>query len=284
MNEMNILVIGDSIVDHYLSGRINRQSPEDPSIPVVDIEHEEFRLGGCLNVAANLKTISPHWAGKPLYNIHLSSFISSFIRKKVDAKNIDSGLCFCFPGRSEGPSKYELVKTRIINCLKEVGLDFFDAIVISDYDKGLVDKEIVERIKGYKKTVFIDTKKSDLSFWKDIPNKIIKINQDEFNRCTNKESVSCLIVTQGSKGCSWYSNGKLRGNQPTKAVKNPDVVGAGDVFLAGLVVQYLDTDGDLLESMRFANAAARVSVTKYATCEVTYNEVKNEGSLCKKKK
>jgi bifunctional ADP-heptose synthase (sugar kinase/adenylyltransferase) len=55
---MKILVIGDAILDRYIWGSIKRQSPEDSSVPVVDFVDEEYRLGGCLNVAANIKAIS----------------------------------------------------------------------------------------------------------------------------------------------------------------------------------------------------------------------------------
>jgi bifunctional ADP-heptose synthase (sugar kinase/adenylyltransferase) len=274
-------------------------------ILVVDVESEEYRLGGCLNVAANLRSMSPYYAGHRLCHVSLSSFISSFMRRKIESKDIDTKFSFCFPGKTNGPSEHELVKTRVVNlydeaqliridnkkkvepeivtfydmCLKEVSLDYFDAVVISDYNKGLINEKIVSRVSRFEKTVFIDTKKDDLSFWESIPNKIIKINQDEFDKCTNKKSAGCLIVTQGSEGCSYYSDGELKRHIPTDKcnLNKPDVVGAGDVFLAGLVIQYLDTEGDLIQALEFANKAATRSVYKNGTCEVTYDEVKSEG-------
>ena len=55
-NSKKVLVIGDSMIDSYMFGEINRISPEAP-VPVVEIKYHENRLGGAANVALNLKSL-----------------------------------------------------------------------------------------------------------------------------------------------------------------------------------------------------------------------------------
>ncbi|MBI2834135.1 MAG: bifunctional hydroxymethylpyrimidine kinase/phosphomethylpyrimidine kinase [Acidobacteria bacterium] len=54
--EAGVLVVGDVMLDHFLVGRVNRISPEAP-VPVVEFDHDEFRLGGAANVAHNVRAL-----------------------------------------------------------------------------------------------------------------------------------------------------------------------------------------------------------------------------------
>lgn len=280
---MKILVVGDAILDHYIHGSVNRQSPEDRTIPVVDIDREEHRLGGCLNVAANIRSISPGT------DVFLSSVFSRFTGKILEKKGILSDASCVMDERSAGvlkPSPRELVKTRVVDAngkhivridnklrydnadielFKSTfpgDLDSYDAIVVSDYNKGLVNGFTLQKLKGYKGEVFVDTKQKDLSPWK---NFIVKINQKEYREAENWHDLKRLIVTMGEDGAflsdpgMWFHGEKI---------ESPDVIGAGDVFLAGLVVSYMENK-DLHKAINFANMVAAKSVKQKGTTEVS---------------
>jgi bifunctional ADP-heptose synthase (sugar kinase/adenylyltransferase) len=111
----------------------------------------------------------------------------------------------------------------------------YDAIVISDYDKGLLTKNMISNLcDNYNGYIFVDTKKKDLSCFK---NCIIKYNEDESKKIINY-GINCEeIVTKGKNGATW--NG-IDFKAPT--VELHDVTGAGDVFLASLCVVFLMTN------------------------------------------
>jgi D-beta-D-heptose 7-phosphate kinase/D-beta-D-heptose 1-phosphate adenosyltransferase len=285
---VNVLVIGDAILDHYVYGVVSRQSPEDANIPVLDQESEDYRLGGCLNVAANIKSLA-----YPKVTVYLASVFSPFTGKILEQKGILCDDSCLVDDRRSGtvmPSSRELIKTRYINSdtQKQLlrrdnrkkylqddidryrcslgNLDRYDAIVISDYCKGLVNGWTLRKLQDFDGPVFIDTKKKDLSIWKDLDKAIIKINDKEFAKSSGAETLKNLIVTTGAKGCTHYTEaGEV--HYPTEPVEDPEVTGAGDVYLAGLVSKFL-LEGDIEEAIKFANKVARISVTKKGTTEV----------------
>lgn len=290
------LIIGDSIVDRYVYGFISRQSPEDPSIPVVDFVEEEYMLGGCLNVAANIKSLSHKFKD----DVYVSSVMSDFTANLLKNKGIFYDLLVL--NSKARPHDREMVKTRIVHsethkqllridnrlrfssgdvaryknkCSFYEGIDF-DAIIVSDYNKGLIDDFILQKLKQFKGPIFIDTKKQDLSLWNDLENCFIKLNNHEYEK-SSKITRHPLIVTKGPNGAELHwqkppTRGWITTSFPTEAVEKADVIGAGDSFLAGLVVSYMETQ-DLHKSVEFANKVASISVKKFGTCEVRRDEV-----------
>jgi D-glycero-beta-D-manno-heptose-7-phosphate kinase len=280
-----ILIAGDAIVDHYVFGHVNRNSPEDLSVPVLDVSKEECRLGGCLNVAANIASLKPSLKLK----ITVSSIFTPFCKNEI----IKRGMSY------EGvlmPEEFGIIKTRLINldtskqivridrnkqfCEKAIAcykkglpssLDWnkFDYIVISDYCKGVVDQDTINRLSSFKGVVFVDTKKKDLSIWDCIPNCFIKVNSKEWSE-SRQRSKHKVIITMGQDGA------QLRNTQDwhetiefiTGSITNPDVVGCGDVFLSGLVVEYSQSK-NINEAIKYANKAAGEAAKRQGTVEVT---------------
>lgn len=307
---MKVLVIGDAILDKYVYGRINRQSPEDPTISVFDVEKREYRLGGSMNVATNLRSISrPGWRKRDTsdiqFEVHLSSVFSRFTGKMLYEKGIlcdDSNMIDEIRAGNLEPCRKELVKTRVIdldtgkqiiridNQLKYDTRDIelyksvlgnidnsFDAVVVSDYAKGLVNGHTLKKLKNFKGPVFVDSKNPNLAFWDDVPNCIIKLNEQEYKRRTS-EPKNTYIVTHGAEGATlnfYWGENTLSGLPfsitPVRSenkIISPDVVGAGDVFLSGFVIKYLRTQ-DIIESIKFANMVAGKSVKQQGTTEVS---------------
>lgn len=291
---MKILVIGDSILDRYVWGMIKRQSPEDPSVPIVDFIDEEYRLGGCLNVAANIRSLS-----KKTTQAFVSSIISDYTASLLREKKISYDEIVLKTKEEKKPHPRELVKMRIIdsmNAKQIVRLDNrknysdadlqryknkcyyqnfidFDAIVVSDYEKGLVDDGMINKLEKVECPVFVDTKKKDLSIWSNVKNCFVKINSKEFQSSLKSQDLKNLIVTDGENGSTYYKDGLLDSLYKTEKVEEADVVGAGDVYLSAFVVAKLEGK-EIPDCLRFANRAAALSVTKFGTCEVNRNEVR----------
>jgi D-beta-D-heptose 7-phosphate kinase/D-beta-D-heptose 1-phosphate adenosyltransferase len=132
-------------------------------------------------------------------------------------------------------------------------LPVYDAIVISDYNKGTVSYELVEELrKEFKGPIFVDSKKHDLKRFEGC---IIKINQHEFSQLVSKPSEETdLIVTYGDNGVVWGVHAFA-----AKRVEVADVCGAGDTFLSALCYQYLNTN-DITQAIKFAISAGAVTV------------------------
>lgn len=134
-------------------------------------------------------------------------------------------------------------------------IEQYDAVVISDYDKGYVTYELLEHIcNDFTGSIYIDTKKKDLQRFK---NCIVKINEQERNQCisTSKE----MVVTLGSRGAEY--NGYVF---TSDHVEVSDVCGAGDTFLAALAFWHLST-GRLDLAIPLANKAAAITVQHFGT-------------------
>jgi len=295
---MKILVIGDCLIDHYIYAKTTRQSPEDKTIPVYDIEKEEYKVGGALNTALNLKSLSNSSI------VSFSGIISTYATGIFLNNNILLDNCYYVvdKGKDNKLSTTDvLLKTRLIDIetnkqfvridnrkkysdelinryyqlFKRININEYDGIVISDYDKGIIYSSIVDNLFDYNGMVFVDTKKKDLSIWSNIENCIIKINEKEYleiEKDTDK-SIKNLIITLGCNGAKLIEYGKTKFELSVdNKIKNPDPIGAGDTFLSGFVSYFLKTN-DFMESIRFANLCASKSVQMPGTSVVSYDEI-----------
>lgn len=229
LKKFKILLIGDDGVDVYQYGTVDRISPEAP-VPVFKFSHEEQRAGMAGNVCANLAALDCGVS-------YLHSATSTKTRL-IDTR-----------------SKQQIV--RIDNDIESQPLELestdytlYDAVVISDYNKGTVSYELVETIrKKYTGPIFVDTKKTEVHRFEGC---YVKINSLEHSRLTS--FCSGLIVTAGSDGA------RLGGQvYPAPEVEVSDVCGAGDTFLAALTYGYLQTN-NIENAIEFANRAASITV------------------------
>ena len=231
---MKILVIGDSCIDEFIYCDIERICPEAP-VPVLKPFKTEQNPGMASNVVANLQSLGA--------DVDLVTNKSKIKKTRyVDAR---SGQMVMRVDKND-------------KCERFYGIPFktsvFDAVIISDYCKGFLEEQDIKDIaKNFKCPVFLDTKKQ-LGEWS-LNVDFIKINEFEhkknFERIPNyPDLLGKLIVTRGSKGCE-YKN-KL---YPVLKVPIKDVSGAGDTFLAGLVVDYLRRN-NIIAAIEFANECA----------------------------
>jgi D-beta-D-heptose 7-phosphate kinase/D-beta-D-heptose 1-phosphate adenosyltransferase len=142
-------------------------------------------------------------------------------------------------------------------------LDLYDAVVISDYNKGTISYEMVETlIADFLCPVFIDTKKTDL---KRFEGAIVKINSLENSLA--KTLPTELIVTMGRYGARYKDQ---QYSAPHTEVF--DVCGAGDTFLAALVLEFLKTQ-NMEKAIEVANIAASITVKHIGVYAPTWEEI-----------
>ena len=244
----NILLIGDSCIDEYKIGTVDRLSPEAP-VPVIKIIDTIQVPGMASNVHKNLINL----------NCQLVFITNKEIITKTRYIDTRSGQHLL---RVDNEPKITPFSGFV-----GIPLDTFDAIVVSDYNKGFLTYEHIEYlVHNSNGPVFIDTKKTDLERFQGA---WVKINQLESTLMTS--SPSGLIVTLGSKGAKLWDN-----IYPTKAVEVNDVCGCGDTFLAALAVQYLFTN-DIEKAILFANVAAGITVQHRGNYAPTYDEIRIAG-------
>jgi D-beta-D-heptose 7-phosphate kinase/D-beta-D-heptose 1-phosphate adenosyltransferase len=143
----------------------------------------------------------------------------------------------------------------------------YDAVVISDYNKGTVTYELIEELaQEVAVPIFVDTKKTDLAR---LSGCYVKINALEKSRATSLPKIDHLIVTQGHHGATW--NGWIFPAEIAGDVV--DVCGAGDTFLAALAYKFLETN-HMPDAIKFANKASAVTVQHVGVYAPRLDEIK----------
>ena len=239
--QLKVLLIGDSCTDEYVYGSCERLNPEAP-VPILKFNRKETKKGMAWNVRENIESF-----GIEVYMITNQETITKtrYIDEKYNQQilRVDNE-----PNLK--PMEYDLPD------------EHFDALVISDYDKGFLSNEkVFELVEWFDGPVFIDSKKTKL------PKEscFVKINDLEFSKLDNP--ADNLIITRGSKGAEYQ--GEL---YPGEKVDIFDAVGAGDTFLSALVYFYLKY-GKIEEAIPYANKAAAIAVSNFGTYILTKEDV-----------
>ena len=243
---MKVLLLGDSCEDEYIYGRCNRLSPEAP-VPILDYAKLQTKSGMAGNVCLNLQS----------FGLDITFLTNP--EKIVKTRFIDE------------KSNQQILRVdneeRVKPLLVPVATNSFDAVVISDYNKGYLPTEkIFEIVEGATCPVFIDSKKTVL------PNKencFVKINDVEYEKLQHDCYIDNLIVTKGSEGCIYKQT-----LYPAEKVNVYDVVGAGDTFLSALVYGYITTN-NIDESLMLGNRAAAIAVQQPGTYILTEKDVES---------
>jgi len=246
---MKVLVIGDSCIDRYRYGTCERISPEAP-VPILNFCNFEDKKGMAANVAENLISLN--------LNVNLFTNKEQIIKERfIESKSMQQLLRVDYENLPIEEAKIE-----------NINLDDYSAIVISDYNKGFLQKNSIQdiiKINNNKKPIFVDSKKKDLSFYE---NCIIKINKLENSLVHKWPNNYNKIVTIGSNGAI-YNNKIFK----SKKVEVFDVCGAGDSFLSGLVYGYLKNEGNIEKSIEIANLVASISTKHYGNYSVKETEI-----------
>ena len=227
-----ILIIGDSSRDVFVYCDALRLCPDVP-VPVLNIKDQCENPGMAKNVQRNIQSL--------LGQCDILTNDNWFEITKTRYIHEDSNHMFF---RVDTTQKVPHINISLIDYDYEI-------IVISDYDKGFLTEDDIKTICSKHSNVFIDTKKI-LGPWASNA-AYIKINDFEYKNSKSiltKELENKIIHTMGSDGCEYQGVRYLVNKVDVK-----DVSGAGDSFMAGLVVEYCKTK-DIVKAIGFANKCA----------------------------
>jgi D-beta-D-heptose 7-phosphate kinase/D-beta-D-heptose 1-phosphate adenosyltransferase len=242
--QLKVLLIGDSCTDEYVYGVCERLNPEAP-VPILRKTRVDTQRGMALNVQQNLLAFD--------IEVTLITQEELIVKRRFIDERYNQQIL-----RVDVEDRIEPFKGDIPN-------EYFDALVISDYDKGfLTSQKIYELVEWFDGPVFIDSKKTTLP----VDYAYIKINDDEYSKLDEelKDSPN-LIVTKGAQGVDYQGK-----NYPAVGVSVFDVCGAGDTFLSSLVYFYL-LYGKIETAIPYANKAAAIAVTHFGTYVLSKRDV-----------
>jgi D-beta-D-heptose 7-phosphate kinase/D-beta-D-heptose 1-phosphate adenosyltransferase len=263
-----VIIVGDSCLDVHYYCKVERLCPEAP-VPIAVPVTKSMNDGMAGNVFKNFQTLSTLKKEDVLF---LGSVRSSIKTRYIDQK---SGQILIRIDSDE--EEFPLQKKEVDKMLEEN--PDLEMIVISDYNKGLLNVDIISYIcdEAEKKNIviFCDTKKIISSWAKKIF--CIKINDKELNINLKEVGNSCLsepqnfIVTLGKEGALWANKNKT---YKAEKITVADTCGCGDTFLAALASRYLETK-NLEKAILYANKAASIAATKTGVVTVFRTEIEN---------
>ena len=246
---MKILIIGESCQDTFVYGSATRLCPEGP-VPVFRESSRVYSVGMAKNVYHNFVNLRDHLD----LDIEFSFVSNDVVGDKVRYIDSESNqLLLRVDEDQHNPIGSEV--------LSSIDFDSYDAVVVSDYDKGFLSHEDLFYIAKRSRTSFLDTKKDCNLNWASLFT-FVKINEKEYME-NNFKFLSTnlwekLIVTKGSKGCSY----KRKDYPLTHKVEVRDVTGAGDTFLAAFATKCLSVDGLKDQKIDLAIAFAQECCSK----------------------
>ena len=308
MRDSHVVVLGDVMLDEFLWGDVTRISPEAP-VPVVNIKRESTHLGGAANVLANLLALG---AQACVIGVIGDDFAGERIRSSVNDKSAmqTDGLLIA---DNQRPTT---IKTRIIAqhqmvvradrehrtpvdaqtegkivAAVKTALASAQALVISDYDKGVVTPRILAEVlpAAYgRMPVLIDPKMRNFDSYR--PATLVTPNHHEALRLANLEEDSdadlqtaalmirarlicdAVLITRGDRGMMLLEGERDPVRVETAAREVYDVTGAGDTVIATLAAA-LAAGASITEAAVLANQAAGIVVGKLGTATASAEEV-----------
>ena len=299
------LVIGDIILDKYMTGVVTRISPEAP-IPVVRVTGQKYVLGGAANVAGNICGfhISPYLCGS-IGNDEAGNKVQEII-KKMRIKFIgirSNSKCTTIKTRITSDNQQivrvdeedcdnlvEREQKKLLENVEEV-IEKVKVVIISDYGKGVCTewlcKSVIQKCQKHNKIVIVDPKSPD---WRKYANAtLITPNFKEFadaigkniqntreniereaSEIIQKYEIDNLLVTRSQYGMLLINNKSFSFN--TVAHEVYDVSGAGDTVVA-TIAALLSKNEVLIKSIECANIAAGIAVSKSGTYIIKEEEI-----------
>lgn len=287
--DINAVVIGDVILDHYLLGTAQRLCPEAP-VPVVNLNGvEEYVLGGAANVASNLAalganvtmvyTVGYDPAGHTIEKLLMDKDIKVFGTTVEKKKTPEKTRIMAGPNLITRLDRESTFDTPVsLNAMGFEEFDF-DLVIISDYGKGSITpgvlKSVVETFKG---AVHIDPYPPHAHYYTRFD--FIYPNEKELEEMGGLDAIihraapiPMIIETRGKNGIVAWSSAALPTKAKAKAKHVYDVTGAGDTVIAAFALAHA-RGFSLMSSLKIANAAAGVVVGKPGTATCSIEELR----------
>lgn len=289
----NILCVGDLILDTFVTGTIDRISPEAP-VPVFLETDRKFMLGGAGNVAVNLAELG---CNVTLVGVVGSdkdaSRITSMIQKYQNitayiftdrTRDTTSKCRYVAAGqhimRRDREHSHEItgaVEQQVVDVIKTTGIDH-DVIVVSDYHKGMLSNNVVKAIQELPESLLRAANvKNRVEIFSNFD--IVTMNAKEFERVANSDvtklqdiGIKNTIITRGGQGMTAHLVTELL-DIPAENINPVDVSGAGDTVIATLV-GCIAGGLDFPDAVRTANRAGGIVVSKPGTSTITAIELR----------
>jgi rfaE bifunctional protein kinase chain/domain len=306
-SKVKILVVGDIMMDRFIWGRVSRISPEAP-VPVVVVDDEEFLLGGAANVVNNIHSLGGEAS---LCGVVGDDEMGQKILKRLMEIRIGTHGIFVEKGRQT------TVKTRIFAHQQQVvridrettqplkahtfrnlseflkkNMASFDGVILSDYGKGLLTKELIRatirKAREAKQLIMVDPKLKDYSIYRGAT--VVTPNVKEASEASGvlvtdqlsikkmglkllkKLKCDALVITRGEEGMAVFEPHREPFFVPTVAKEVYDVTGAGDTVI-GTIALALGSGASVKDAVRLANYAAGIVVEKRGTATVAQEEL-----------
>lgn len=299
LNKRRILVIGDIMLDVYVEANVNRISPEAP-VPVLDYKKSHSMAGAAANVARNIASLGSECTlvsvvGDDQYGRDLIGLIGDIQGINPYVKTSKERITTTKTRYISGSHQMFRLDREVISEIPEnlmnelyniimAEIPNHDAILISDYAKGIISKRLLAKIfnNKIKIPVIVDSKARDYSVFKDAT--VVTPNLHELYSVTNIHDIkiaanylidNCgiqnVLVTQGPDGMTLYDG---VGAHHILAVAKGivDVTGAGDTVAAVMAIGLANNE-DMRNCMKLANEAAAVVVMKPGVATVTQGEL-----------
>ena len=302
-----ILIIGDLILDRYIWGKVNRISPEAP-VPIVEVTDENFLLGGASNVANNIVALGGR---ATIVGVAGNDIAGGILMKMLEERGIQCGGVFW------GSARPTTIKTRIIAHNQQVvrfdrenkdkvdgkvlkglleyissAIPNHDAVIISDYKKGVISYNLVREVLKHSKPenifVSVDPKVSHFYCYKNVslitPNVMeasvasgIEIKDEKSlvnagRALCKKISCDAILITRGEYGMSLFEKDKVV-HIPTVAKNVYDVTGAGDTVIATFTIAYA-AGASMKEAAVISNHAAGIVVGEVGTAVAKIDQLR----------
>ena len=309
-----VLVLGDLMVDHFIWGKVSRISPEAP-VPVVEVTKENLMMGGSGNVVNNIHAVGGNVA---VAGVIGSDGMGDWLTAKLQQMNVDTG------GLVREGERPTTVKTRIVAHGQQMvrydresrhvvrpdsadrivqyvrsTLEGVQAVVISDYNKGIVTDRLLDGVRqvvaGRRIPVCVGPKRNDFTVYRDFD--VITPNHHEAGRAVGVENTHelnegrraeiarigrdimrrfgfrAVLITRGEAGMDLFERGGRDFHIPAEAKEVFDVTGAGDTAI-GIFALSLASGATFREAAYLANKAAGIVVGKIGTATVSPAELK----------
>jgi D-beta-D-heptose 7-phosphate kinase/D-beta-D-heptose 1-phosphate adenosyltransferase len=308
VSRARVLVVGDIMLDQYLWGQVERISPEAP-VPVVEIESETLNLGGAANVARNVAALSGQ---VELVGVIGQDEPAGKLKRLLQERGIEQHYLVTDTNRPTTlKTRIMAQKQQVVRADREsrLPLDLYtegrilghiknrlaeiDALIISDYGKGVISRTLLEKLvplcREAGKFVAVDPKEINFPNYSQVS--LITPNRNEASfaagmkivddttlqqvgaKLVEQLKLDSLLITLGSEGMALFESGDGYHHLPTVAKKVYDVTGAGDTVIATLTA-FVGAGGNLIEAAWLANQAAGVVVAQVGTAVVTAAELR----------
>lgn len=302
-----ILVFGDLMLDRFVFGTVSRISPEAP-VPVVEIKKENTSMGGAANVAANIRSLGGipiplgvlggdsqgsrlreefRSIGSPVGGLIVDKSRPTSTKTRIIAHHQQ----VCRTDREDRSPLSPAIQSRIANKFKAT-LSSADAVIISDYAKGMISPSLLgrtlPRAKSAGKIVSVDPKMKDFSAYRGATVITPNIQETELasgisisgtrdlvraaRKILGGAGIEHLLVTRGEEGMALFEGSSRATYIPTVAQEVFDVTGAGDTVISTLTLG-LVSGLSVLEAAVLSNIAAGIVVGKLGTASVTPDEL-----------